>query len=110
MVVGGEIVVVVEIGGAEIDAGAALQRGEEGGGHVGADARQHRHAVVILHPRESFDRKKRLSLWGAQNEESLSCDVTKQKESFFFFLIDHFIIINLNEIEENQELIKRFET
>lgn len=50
--------IVVEVGGAEIDAGAALQGQEEGGGHVGTHPVRHavkhlaRHgALVVLHRR-----------------------------------------------------------
>ena len=51
------VVVVVEVGGAEVDAGAALQGGEEDGGHVGSHPAGHpvqlltRHqAALVLHP------------------------------------------------------------
>lgn len=49
MVVAVDVNVVIKVSGAQVDAGAPLQGGEEGHGHVGADARQHRHAVVVLH-------------------------------------------------------------
>lgn len=41
-------VVVVRVGGAEIDAGTAFEGGEEGGGHGGADPARH---LVQLLPR-----------------------------------------------------------
>lgn len=49
MVVAVDVNVVIKVSGAQVDAGAPLQGGEERHGHVGADARQHRHAVVVLH-------------------------------------------------------------
>lgn len=49
VVVAVDVNVVIKVSGAQIDAGAPLQGGEEGHGDVGADARQHRHAVVVLH-------------------------------------------------------------
>jgi hypothetical protein len=51
------VVVVDEVGGAEVDAGAALQGGEEGGRHVGSHPAGHpvqlltrHHAALVLHP------------------------------------------------------------
>lgn len=52
MVVGGVVVVVVvvQIDGGEMDTGAALEGGEEGGGNVGADPVGH--AIQLLTGKE----------------------------------------------------------
>lgn len=85
---------VVKVGGAEVDAGAALQGGEEGGGHVGSEPAGHpvqlltRHqAALVLHPwlfsflfsDEFLRERERMPEWdgaGNLNFELVFVDVT----------------------------------
>lgn len=59
--------VSVVLGGGEVDAGAALERGEEGGGHAGAEparhpfqplVRQDRRLLIVLHFAEKRERER----------------------------------------------------